>query len=59
MLAIVIEPFDVGFLSLSHLLLELKLPLDFIEACQLHFVSELLPNAGHLLILFQLDLVEL
>lgn len=59
MLSVVVEPLDVGLLGLSHLLLELELALHLVEPGQLHLVSELLPDARHLLVLLQLDLVEL
>jgi hypothetical protein len=59
LLPIVIKPFDVRLLSLSHLLLELELSLYLVEPSQLHLIPQLLPDARHLLVLLQLDLIEL
>jgi hypothetical protein len=57
--SIVVEPFDIDFLGFSHLFFQLKLTLHLVESSQLDFVSKLLSNSRHFLILLQFYLVEL
>ena len=59
LLAVVVEPLQIGLFCLSDLLLELELPLHLLEAHQLDLVLELLPHPRHFLELLQLHLIQL
>lgn len=59
LLAVVVEPLQIGLFGLSHLPLQLELPLHLFEPHHLNLVLELLPHARHLLELLQLHLIQL
>ncbi len=58
LLAVVIQPLQVRLFSLSHLLLQLELPLHLLQSHHLDLVLKLLPHPRHLLELLKLHLVQ-
>jgi len=59
LLAVVVEPLQIGLFGLSHLPFQLELPPHLLEPHHLDLVLELLAHARHLLELLELDLIEL